>query len=231
MLGSVLSIVFLYKDAPARTRAEVADAASKPGPSYLGHPEYLLPMLVLFSIQMTDRTYAPILPLFLEQLGTPATRIALMAGTLFSLAAVAEAFSAWLSGRLASRIPVPRLMMARLSLGVVVLIPLTLAQTATMFFVLRVALALVAGGILTLAFTAAGDAIPGEHRGSGYGILSSALMFGGSIGPVVSGLLANLNLRAVFGFNVLVYVMLVVAVWRYGPRPDRETTDERVFEA
>lgn len=215
MVGSVLSIIFLYRDGEKRVDELPAEPSADRG-SYLRHPAYLVPMLILFSIQMTDRTYAPILPLFLEELGTPAARAALAAGTLFSLAALGEAFSAWLSGRLASRIAVPRLLTMRLGLGVLVLGPLALAQSPAVFFTLRVLLALVAGGILTLAFTAAGDAIPGEQRGAGYGILSSALMFGGSIGPVVSGVLANLNIRAVFVFNLAVYVLLVLVVWRRG---------------
>jgi DHA1 family multidrug resistance protein-like MFS transporter len=218
---SVLSIIILYKDAEKKPKDETTSAAPSKRDSYLRHPEYLLPMLILFSIQMTDRTYAPILPLFLEQLGTPVTRIALVSGTLFSLAAIAEAFSAWLSGRLASKIWIPRLLITRLGLGVVVLMPLALAQSSTVFFVLRILLALVAGGILTLALTAAGKTIPGEQRGSGYGILSSALMFGGSIGPIVSGLLANWNMRAVFAFNLVIYALLVVAVWRFGKKEPR----------
>jgi len=215
---SALSIVFLYKDSKKEPVRKAETVIEKDRGGYLKHPEYLLPMLILFSIQMTARTYAPILPLFLEQLGTPATRITLVSGTLFSLAALGEAFSAWMSGKLASRIPIHRLLTIRLALGVTVLAPLALAQSTTVFFALRVILALVAGGILTPAFTAAGDSIPGEHRGTGYGILSSALMFGGSIGPVVSGLLANLNIRAVFLFNLGVYALLGVVVWRYRRR-------------
>jgi DHA1 family multidrug resistance protein-like MFS transporter len=215
---SVLSIIVLYKDAEKKPLTKAGAAETGKRASFLKHPEYLLPMLILFSIQMTDRTYAPILPLYLEQLGTPVTRVALMSGTLFSLAALGEAFSAWLSGRLASRIPIRRLLLIRIGLGVLILAPLAMAQSTAVFFILRVILALVAGGILTLAFTAAGGAIPGEHRGAGYGILSSALMFGGSVGPIVSGLLANLNIRAVFGFNLAVYAVLGLVVWRYRHR-------------
>lgn len=223
ILGSVLSVAFLYKDREG-PRGEATSSERVPTRSYLFRIEYLLPMLVLFAVQMTDRTYAPILPLFLEELGTPKARVAILSGALFSLAALAEAFSAWLSGRLSSRIAVPRLLIMRLAMGVAVLAPLALARTPMTFFGLRILLALVAGGILTLAFAAAGTAIPGERRGSGYGILSSALMFGGSVGPVVSGTLAVLSIRAVFVFNFLVYIALVAAVWTVGrrtPAPER----------
>jgi DHA1 family multidrug resistance protein-like MFS transporter len=225
IFGSVLSVAFLYKDRegprPEPARGPPHEPGKSNAPSYVLRIEYLLPMLILFSVQMTDRTYAPILPLYLEELGTPETRVAIVSGTLFSLAALAEAFSAWLSGRLASKIPVPRLLITRLAMGVAVLGPMALARTSMTFFGLRILLALVAGGVLTLAFTAAGAASPGERRGSGYGILSSALMFGGSVGPVVSGTLAVISIRAVFVFNFLVYVGLVVAVWTLRRRVDQ----------
>jgi hypothetical protein len=46
-------------------------------------------------------------------------------------------------------------------------------------------------------------------------------MFGGSVGPVVSGTLAVISIRAVFVFNFLVYVGLVVAVWTLRRRVDQ----------
>lgn len=209
-----LSIVFLYRDAP-RTEPTSHDPASAPRGSYLRTSEYLIPMLILFSIQMTDRTYTPVVPLFLEQLGTPESRLTMLAGAVFSSAALGEAFSAWLSGRLASRVKIRKLLFIRLALGMGFLTPMALATTAAVFFFWRVALAFVAGGILTLAYAAAGDVIPGEERGSGYSLLSSTLMLGGSCGPVVAGLIAGIGLRTVFAFNVAVYAVLFLAVTRY----------------
>jgi DHA1 family tetracycline resistance protein-like MFS transporter len=171
-------------------------------------------MLILFSIQMADRSYTPVVPLFLEQLGTPAGRVATLAGALFSSAALGEAFAAWLSGRLASTMRVRRLLLIRLALGAGLLVPMAQAGSPNAFF-WRVALAFVAGGILTLAYTGAGAVIPGEERGSGYALLSSTLMLGGSAGPVVAGLLAGISLRAVFVFNIGVYAVLFLVTTRY----------------
>ncbi len=210
MFGSFLSIMLLYRDSERKPSAKTGES---PGPaldrSFLKHPEYLMPLVILFVVHMTHRTYAPIIPLFLEQLGTPAARLAAVAGAMFSMAAFGEALSSWLSGRLASRVPIERLILVRLSLGLAVLIPIALVGSSSMFFILRVTLALLAGGILTLAFTSAGHVIPPEHRGTGFSILSSVSLLGGSAGPIIAGALAALSIRAVFVFNIVVYVLLI----------------------
>jgi MFS family permease len=212
-LGSALTIWALYRDRPEG--APPHHSPGRPARGYLRRGEYLIPMLILFSIQMADRSYTPVVPLFLEQLGTPAGRVATLAGALFSSAALGEAFAAWLSGRLASTMRVRRLLLIRLALGAGLLVPMAQAGSPNAFFFWRVALAFVAGGILTLAYTGAGAVIPGEERGSGYALLSSTLMLGGSAGPVVAGLLAGISLRAVFVFNIGVYAVLFLVTTRY----------------
>jgi MFS family permease len=212
--GSAVLIVVLYRDA-GRSRRESAQPGERRR-GYLHRREYLVPLLILFAIQMTDRTYTPIVPLHLEALGTPANRIASLAGVLFSAAALGEAFSAWLSGRLASKGGARRLLLLRLALGAAILAPLALAASPGAFLFWRITLALVAGGVLTLAFAAAGEVIPETERGSGYGLLSSTLMLGGSCGPVVAGLIAGISLQAVFLFNLAVYGILFVTTARYG---------------
>src|SRR5262249_5792537 len=148
-------------------------------------PEYLTTMLVLFFVNMADRTFGPILPLFLEELGTPESRLAFVSGALISVAAAGEAFSAWLSGRLAPRITLRRLISVRLVLSILVLLPMIVIHSTEGFSLLRVALGLLAGGTLTLALTAASHVIPPEHRGAGFGLLSSTSMFGNGAGPLI----------------------------------------------
>ena len=212
MFGSFLSIIFLYRDSDRKQPEKPEEPKPAIDRSFLKHPEYLMPLIVLFVVHMTHRTYAPIVPLFLEQLGTPVVRLAAVSGALFSMAAFGEALSAWLSGRLASRIPIERLILVRLLLGLAVLVPIALAGSSTAFFILRITLSLLAGGVLTLAFTSAGRVIPPEHRGTGFGILSSISLLGGSTGPIIAGALAALSIRAVFVFNIVVYVLLIAFV-------------------
>jgi AAHS family 3-hydroxyphenylpropionic acid transporter len=168
-------------------------------------------MLVLFFINMADRTFGLTVPLFLEELGTTA---AWVAGVVISLATFGEALSAWISGKLASKVSLQRLISTRLVASIAVLLPMVYAYTTLQFSVLRVFLALLAGGMLTLTVTAASDVIPEEYRGTGFALLQSTSMLGGAAGPLVAGGLAGWSIRSVFVFNVVVYGLMVAFVRR-----------------
>jgi MFS family permease len=95
--------------------------------------------------------------------------------------------------------------------GALVCVPLALSATTTQLIVWRVLLGLLAGGSMTLAYTLGGLALPASLRGSGFGLLSSAALIGGAVSPLLFGALAGVNLRYVFGFDAIIYV--VVFVW------------------
>jgi DHA1 family multidrug resistance protein-like MFS transporter len=215
MGGAFLSIAALYKDTNAATATANPVPAEPADRSFIRKPEFITTMLILFFVNMADRTFGPVLPLFLEELGTPASRLAAVAGTLISVAAFAEAFSAWLSGKLASRMTLRKLILGRLVLSILVLVPMVIVHSTSQFSILRVLLALLAGGTLTLALTTASHLIPDEHRGSGYSILSGTSILGGAVGPLVAGSMAGLSLRSIFVFNAVVYVMMMGFVHRY----------------
>jgi len=204
----------LYKNSDGKETPVEKPAAEKVGREFMWRPEFITMMLILFFVNMADRTFGPIIPLFLEQLGTPSFRLAAVSGTLISIAAFGEAFSAWLSGKLASRMKLRKLIMGRLGLSILVLLPMVVVHSTEAFSLLRVLLALLAGGTLTLALTAASHIIPAEHRGSGYSILSGTSMLGGAVGPLIAGSLAGLSIRSIFIFNSVVYLLMMAFVHR-----------------
>ncbi len=212
---ALLSITLLYKNTDGSEVPAEKPEEEKAGREFLKRPEYITTMLILFFVNMADRTFGPIIPLFLEQLGTPTGRLAAVSGTLISIAAFGEACSAWLSGKLASRVTLRKLIQGRLFLSILVLLPMIVVHTSPQFSILRVLLALLAGGTLTLALTAASHIIPGEHRGSGYGILSGTSMMGGALGPLIAGTLAGFSIRSIFAFNAVVYVLMMAFVHRH----------------
>jgi DHA1 family multidrug resistance protein-like MFS transporter len=216
MLPSFVSIHLLYRN-PDRTDSQNTNgsATSTPARSFMKRPEYLATLMILFFVNMADRTFGPIIPLFLEELGTPPSRLVAISGAVISVAAFGEAFSAWLSGRLASRITLRRLIIARLSLSIMVLVPMVYVTSTAQFSFLRVSLALLAGGTLTLALTAASHVIPSEHRGAGFGLLSGTSMFGGATGPLLAGMLAGFSIRSIFAFNSVVYLFMIIFVYRH----------------
>src|SRR5205809_1657545 len=211
--GSLLSILSLYRDADRTKPTEkVSPAPSASG--FWKRPEYFTALMILFFVNMADRTFGPIIPLFLEELGTPRAGLEMVAGALISVAAFGEAFSAWLSGKLASRVSLRRLITGRLVLSILVLVPMVFVHSTEQFSILRVLLALLAGGTLTLALSAAHHVIPGEHRGTGFALLSGTSTFGGAAGPIISGAIAGFSIRSIFTVNSVIYLLMLGFVHR-----------------
>jgi DHA1 family multidrug resistance protein-like MFS transporter len=211
--GSLLSILLLYRDVDVDAPLEVPpEVQSSRG--FWKRPEYFTALMILFFVNMADRTFGPIIPLFLEELGTPRAGLEMVAGILISAAAFGEAFSAWLSGKLASRVTLRRLITGRLVLSIVVLIPMMVVHTTEGFSFLRVALALLAGGTLTLALSAAHHVIPSEHRGTGFALLSGTSMLGGAAGPILAGAVAGFSIRGIFLANSIVYLLMIGFVYK-----------------
>ncbi|HET9216012.1 MAG TPA: MFS transporter [Terriglobia bacterium] len=208
MLGSVVSVFWLYRDSPGNNgNPQPAKGAA----GFWRRPQFFTAMLVLFFINMADRTFGLTVPLFLEELGTAA---AWVAGAVISLATFGEAASAWMSGKLASRVGALRLISVRLFASIAVLVPMIYVHSTLQFSILRVLLALLAGGMLTLTVASASDVIPEEYRGTGFALLQSTSMLGGAAGPLVAGGLAGWSIRSVFLFNAVVYALMVLFLRR-----------------
>jgi len=95
-----------------------------------------------------------------------------------------------------------------------VLLPMVAIRSPGQFSVLRVMLALLAGGTLTLALSAAHHVIPSEHRGAGFAVLSGTSMLGGAAGPILAGAIAGVSIRGIFIANAVVYGLMIGFVYR-----------------
>lgn len=183
-------------------------------------PGLLGVMTVLFLAQFVDRSFGPVLPLYVAALGTPPERVASYAGLIISLAAVGTGISASLLGHLAGRLPVRRLLLLTLVAGVVLCFPMALVQTPLQLLLVRALLGLFAGGTLTLAYSLANKAIPQEGKGAAFGVLSSVALLGSACSPLLTGALAGIDLRAVFLLDSALYA--VAFVWALRARPVHE---------
>jgi MFS family permease len=66
-------------------------------------PGFLLALFVIFGLQTVDRSFGPVLPLFVAQVGVEGARIPIVSGILFSLGAVSAAVGSQLAPRLLVR--------------------------------------------------------------------------------------------------------------------------------
>ena len=168
----------------------------------------------LFLTQMVDRSYGPILPLFVAHLGTPDNEVASFSGLVVSLGAGAMGVSAGLGGVVASRWRVHPLLVASLVAGVFLCAPMALVETPMQFLIMRVLIGLFAGGTVTLVMSLANTRVPSASKGTAFGVISSATLLGTAISPLVTGALAGFDLRLVFGLNSLLYLVALLGILR-----------------
>jgi MFS transporter, DHA1 family, multidrug resistance protein len=167
-------------------------------------------LAMLFLINLVDRSLFLVVPMFIAHLASKSSAVEATAGAVISAGAFASAASAYLLGRGAGRTEPARLLAWSLAGSCACILPMTLCRTLPPFAILRVLLGLAVGGAATLAYTIGGNLIPNQARATGYSILSSAAMLGGAVGPILSGLITSLDLRASFLAGGAIYLALAL---------------------
>lgn len=178
----------------------------------LAFENFIVLMAVVFGLQYVDRSFGPVLPLYLAQLGTPEARVPLLSGILFSVSAGTGAIGNRLCAALLPRHAVRTVIVgAALCAGGAVLI-YALARSTAVLVAMTPLVGLAIGTATTAAYTAAGTVIPASARGAGFGVLSTASLTALALSPIVSGMLGAFNILAVFlldGAAMLVLALIV----------------------
>jgi DHA1 family multidrug resistance protein-like MFS transporter len=186
-------------------------------------------LVILFFVNFIGRSFTPVLPLYVERLGVSSARAALATGVLISFYSIAAAASSTLLGRAAARRDAQRLLGGSLLGGALLVTPMAFAPSYPALLALSVLLGLSFGGALTLCYTLGGRAISTELRGTAFGFLASAALFGGAIAPSIAGLLAKWDLRAIYYVDAVLFVILAAVVFTAPRRSPAaaESTDDR----
>src|SRR5436305_1895885 len=100
-----LVIVFvLYDERATQAAPHSRDAAGRiTFKNVLAFRNFILLMAVIFAFQFVDRSYGPVLPLYLERVGVGSGHLALVAGVLFSIMACTGALGHHFCGKLLRR--------------------------------------------------------------------------------------------------------------------------------
>jgi DHA1 family multidrug resistance protein-like MFS transporter len=222
-----LLIVFVtYDERIGRPESRAHDHEPVRFRNVIAFENFILLMAVLFGLQIVDRSYGPILPLYVAELGTPLERVPLLSGLIFSIAAGAGAVGNQLCTRLLL-VRTPRALISVASgLGAVGALVFLLSPRTGWLFIATPILGVALGAATTTTYTAASAVMPARARGAGFGLLTTASLTGLALSPILSGLLGATSIRAVFLLDVLVMVAIAAAVSRLMviPTPGRPTT-------
>jgi MFS family permease len=208
-----LLMAWLYVE-PARRRGGGELPERLTFASILAFENFLLLMLVIFGIQVVDRSFGPVLLLHLRQIGYSSAQAALTVGVLFSVLALSGAFGNQLAAAVLKRASARVVIAAAVIVAAAALAlfafgdaPWLLASTIAVF-------GACVGTAMTTAYTAAGSVIPRHAHGVSFGFLSGAALIGSAVSPVLSGLVAGTSIRVVFLCGVVALATLALVVRR-----------------
>jgi DHA1 family multidrug resistance protein-like MFS transporter len=204
-LGTILVAQWLHE--PLSKRAKLTGAVAPLKLSYLW-----LPILTLVVVQFTDASFNPILPLLLAQGTGDVGTIAGLVGTTASLSALAAAIAAGLSGHLMRKGVRYSSMIAATCILALLALASVVAPLPWGLMVLRILAGGTVAGVAVGAFSAGGLAVEPRQRGAAYGWLASSSMAGFAASPIVAGLLAAIDLRAVLVLDVFL-CLLSAGAW------------------
>ena len=212
-LVAFLLITLLYREPPTPPRTATQPERAR-FTSILTFENFVLLMMVLFGLQLVDRSFGPVLLLHLDELGYGADDAAVIAGLLFSTLALSAAFGNQLAARLLKRFSARAVIAGACVVAAAALGVFAAARHPAL---LGAAIAVFGGAVgsaMTTAFTAAGTVIPRHAHGASFGFLTGASLIGSSISPVLSGLVAARSIRAVFLSGVVGLIALALVVRR-----------------
>ena len=209
--AAFLMVTIMYTE-PSRAAREPGANGRVSFGTVLAFENFVVLMVVIFGLQVVDRSLGPVLQLHVTELGYSLRDSTVVVGVLFSVLAVSAACGNQLAARLLKRattraVIAGSILSAAGALAVFALVESVWLMTATM-----AAFGLTIGTALTTTFTAAGSIVPREAHGVGFGFLASASLIGSAISPVLSGLVAGRSIRVVFllGAALLTTIVLMV---------------------
>ena len=213
-VAAIVIVFFMYKERHPEPASHERKDRRVTFRSVLAFENFILLILVVFGLQFVDRSFGPVLPLYVAQLGTPVETVPIISGVLFSIGAGAAAVGNHLCGAL----------LRKASARVVIAAAGAAASAGTLVYVfagnvgllvLGTALFGVAIGIATTAaYTAASTIMPASARGTGFGLLTTGSLTGLAISPIVSGLLGAISIRTVFLLDTICLLVLAGLVRR-----------------
>ena len=179
----------------------------------VSHTGFVMVFTAILGLQLVDRSFGPILPLYVELLGLPESEVAFVSGVLFSIAAVFAAFGHHVAEPLMLYWP-SRVLVAGSATATALGLLLLVLVPSIWAFAVALAISGVAIGVgMTSAYTSGGRLLPHDAHATGFGVLTTASLVGLAVSPIVAGFISGPGLRVVFEADIVLLVGLALAAW------------------
>ena len=212
--AALVLVLVVYKDPPIKRAASTHRGGWEVFSHLMRLPGFVLALFVIFGLQTVDRSFGPVLPLFVAQVGVEPQRIPIVSGILFSLGAVSAAFGSQLAARLLKHRSAKRVIVSGTATAAVALAAIVVAPTLWLVGASMVAVGLAIGVATTTIYSVAGSLLPADAHATGFGVMTTASLIGLAVSPVAAGFIGGSGLRIVFVADVILLVVLAVLVAR-----------------
>jgi DHA1 family multidrug resistance protein-like MFS transporter len=212
--GLVL-VHLMYDDKAVHQRAMAsADTGRVTFRNVLAFQNFILMMGVIFGLQFVDRSFGPVLPLWVEQTGVGHGNVAIVSGVLFSIMALTGALGHHFCGKLLTRFSSRSVIAGGAACAASGSGLLGLSGHLSVMCVACVLFGIGIGAAMTAAYSAAGAVIPPGAHGAGFGVLTSASLAGMASSPFIAGFLGGASIRIVFFVDLAIMAALALTVRR-----------------
>jgi MFS family permease len=177
-------------------------------------PGFVLALGVIFGLQTVDRSFGPVLPLYVAQVGIDTARIPIVTGILFSLGAIAAALGHHLAGRLMQSSPARTIIVAGTLLAAAAVALIVMAPSLWFVAIAMPVFGIAVGVSTTTIYAVAGSSLPQDAHATGFGVMTTASLLGLAVSPVIAGFIGGSGLRLVFMADVVLLVGVGVFVLR-----------------
>jgi DHA1 family multidrug resistance protein-like MFS transporter len=180
---------------------------------------------VLLMAQFGVRTVQPIVTLYVKQMIGLSPNLATLSGIAFSVTGLADVVASPFLGKRSDVLGYRRVLLICLMGAGLMTVPQAFTNNYWVFTAERFGVGMFVGGILPTANALVGRLTSRSERGSVYGMTSSAMFLGNSLGPLTGGgVAAALGLRWVF--LVTAAVLLANWLWVYLRVPEAVARQE-----
>jgi MFS transporter, DHA1 family, multidrug resistance protein len=170
--------------------------------------------LVLLMAQLSVRSIAPVITIFVQQLVGSSPQIATLSGIAFSITGLADLVSSPFLGKRSDVIGYRKVLLICLLGATLTSVPQIFVNNYWMFVAERFSVGLFIGGILPTANALIGRSVSRENRGTVYGMTASATFLGSSLGPLMGGgIAAGFGIRWVFVATACLLAANLTWVW------------------
>ena len=191
-------VLVLYRESARQPQRDGGGPVATTFRALVGVPHFLLFMVTVFTLQLVDRSFGPILPLYLQEIGLAGTDAAFLAGVIFTITAAAGALGNQVTGRFLRSASPAALVPVMAGVGGLAALVFGLSAPLAALVVTAIGFGFAMGVATTAVYTAATDAVPAVSRGVAFGYLTTAYLVGLAVSPMAAGLLGSLSMRAVF---------------------------------